>query len=77
MMEKGVTGKLNAATAQSQTVQGENEFITVDYTLTAGAITGAESPYSKFAVKIVMYDDPTSGNVPKVRNMTAIAHGDA
>jgi hypothetical protein len=69
--------KLNAATAQSQTVQGENEFITVDYTLTAGAITGAESPYSKFAVKIVMYDDPTSGNVPKVRNMTAIAHGDA
>ena len=67
---------LNAATAQSQTVQGENDFIAVDYTLTAGAITGADSPYSKFAVKIVMYDDNTQANVPKIRNMTAIAHGD-
>ena len=67
---------LNAATAQSTTVQGEDEFISVDYTLTAGAITGSESPYSKFAVKIVMYDDNTFANVPKIRNMIAIAHGE-
>ena len=61
---------------QSTTVQGEDEFISVDYTLTAGAITGSESPYSKFAVKIVMYDDNTFANVPKIRNMIAIAHGE-
>ena len=26
--------------------------------------------------EIVMYDDNTQANVPKIRNMTAIAHGD-
>jgi hypothetical protein len=69
--------KMNAATAQASTIQGEDEFISVDYTLTAGTITGNNFPFDKFAVKVVMYDSTNSVDVPKVRNLTAIAHGAA
>lgn len=67
--------KMNAATAQASTIQGEDEFISVDYTLTAGTITGNNYPFDKFAVKVVMYDTTDSTDVPKVKNLSAIAFG--